>query len=309
MFNSNTPLPILYEDNNIYTAFTNPSGLTVKNTAMAAFFRRYLLQRAMSRYKWTLPEGWSLRYFLYSLYMLGAVVVFRTDKFGVIPQHCTLSGYNVQYQPVYARVANPLLKSDTVVTLGKNGVLFTPTMDYMPIADLVNYYGDMMALAAEAAGVNVVNSRLAYIFFARSKTFAESYKEMFDRVISGEPGVVVDAKLKRDIDGKLDVEQFEHNLTQNFIAPRILEYMRDLENQFDAAVGINCSDSTKRERLVVDEVNANNEEIALRADMWLDNWQDSCRQVMDMFGVEIKVEKREVESYADKEQVVDSRPV
>lgn len=305
----NTPLPILYEENNLYSAFTNPSGLRVTNTAMAAFFRRYLLQRAMSVYKWKLPEGWSQRYFLYSLYMLGSVVVFKTDRFGVIPQHCTLSGYDIQYQPVYARVANPLLKSDTVITLGKNGVLFTPTLDYRPIADLVNYYGDMMALAAEAAGVNVVNSRLAYIFFAKSKTFAESYKEMFDRVISGEPGVVVDSKLKRDLDGKLDVEQFEHNLSQNFIAPDILNYMRDLENQFDAAVGINCCDTTKRERLVVDEVNANNEEIDLRADMWLDNWKDSCKQVKELFGVDISVERRKVEANAVKEQVVDSRSV
>lgn len=285
-------IPTLYVENNVFGALCNPSGISVTNTALSAFFRRYLLQRAMSVFKWNLPENWNKKYFLYALYLYGSVAVFNTDKFGVIPQACTLGGYNVFYQPLYARIANPLIKSTKPLVIDRDCALFTMTEDYNGIADLVNYYGDMMALTAESAGVNVINSRLAYIFFAKNKNIAESMKAMMDDITSGKPAVVVDKALKRDKDGNLDFQQFEQNLNSNFIAPDLMELLRTIENQFDCAVGINNCNQSKKERQIVDEVNANNEEIFVRADMWLEGWRETCAKINKMFGVNVSVDWR-----------------
>lgn len=48
---NNTP-PYDYEFINKYNAAVSPSTVHVKNTGLARFFKRYLLQEAMSVFKW-----------------------------------------------------------------------------------------------------------------------------------------------------------------------------------------------------------------------------------------------------------------
>ena len=99
-----------YDFINNYNSTFSPSTVHVKNTGLARFFKRYLLQEAFSVFKWTLPETWAQNYFLYVLYVIGYIGIIDTDKFGVIPQHGGLGGYDVQYQPRYMLISNPLLR-------------------------------------------------------------------------------------------------------------------------------------------------------------------------------------------------------
>lgn len=284
-------IPYNYDYINQLDSRVNPSGVTVTNTKMASFFRRYLLQKAMSVFKWTLPEHWSKDYFLYVLYCWGHVAIINTDKFGVIPQHCSLSGYTVMYQPRTVNIANPLLKGGQSLVIGEQCTLFKMASDYGGIMDLVNYYADLMALASQAMGVNLINSKLAYVFGADSQSVAESFKKAADKVESGEPFVVVDKKLTK-ADGNINVGFFQQNLKQNFITNELLEVLQKLANMFATEIGIPNSNAEKKERLIVDEVNANNVETMSRCDMWLDSWKDSCKKANKMFGIEMSVDWR-----------------
>ena len=284
-------IPILYQEGNVYSSMKNPSGVVVGNTESSQFFRRYLLQKAMSVFKWKLPENWSERYFLYTLYLNGTVAIINTDKFGVIPQQCSLFGYNVFYQPSGVIIANPLIKQMPPLVIGRDCTLFTMTEDYCGIADLVNYYGDMMALVSESMAVNIFNSRLAYILFAGDTTTANGMKKMTDRVLSGEPYIVVDKKF-RDGAGNLSMEMFNRDIKNGFIAPELMTLLQDIENQFATEIGIPNANTAKRERMIVDEVNSNNVETYSRCDMWFSNWKKQCEKTKKMFGVEIDVEWR-----------------
>lgn len=283
--------PFYYNYINVGTANTNPSGVQVGNTPAAQFFRRYLLQKAMSVFRWTMPRNWVKDYFLYTLYCFGVVAIVKTDKFGVIPQHCTLSGYTVQYQPRNVVISNPLLNGILEPVIDEQCVIFKMTNDFGGIMDLVNYYGDMMAICAGTLAGNIFNSRLAYLFAAKNTAFAESYKKLSDKVLSGEPVIVADKNLFGP-EGKLNVEMFSQNLKNNFITPDLMAALRDLENQFATEIGIPNTNGDKRERMIVDEVNANNVETASRCDMWLDNWKESCQKVEKMFGVSVSVDWR-----------------
>ena len=84
------------------------------NTTLSRFFRRYLLETAISVFEWKIPKLWARNYMLYALYAFGYIAVIDTDKFGVIPQHCGLGGYNVFYQPAYALITNTNLPLQTV---------------------------------------------------------------------------------------------------------------------------------------------------------------------------------------------------
>jgi hypothetical protein len=284
-------IPVTYDYINAQNAIVSPSTVHVHDTGLARFFRRYLLQKAMSVFEWNIPETWSRDYFLYVLYCWGFVAVLNTDKYGVIPQACGLQGYNIFYQPSHAVVTNPLLTGMKTMQIDKQCTLFKLQPDYGGIMDIVNYYADMMALCAETAGVNLLNSKLSYVFTTDNKAGAESLKKLYDKIASGEPAVVQDKALK-NADGSNAWQPFQQNVGQNYIVGDILTDMRKIENMFNTAIGIPNANTDKKERLNVDEVNANNEETQSLCELWLEQLQKVCKKTVEMFGIEISVNWR-----------------
>ena len=59
-----------YDFINVYNAARSPSTVHVKNTRLQRYFRKYLLQKAISVFKWQLPDEWDKDYFLYTFYLL-----------------------------------------------------------------------------------------------------------------------------------------------------------------------------------------------------------------------------------------------
>lgn len=284
-------IPASYDYQNAKQSAVNPSTVHIRNTAIANFFKKYLLQKAMSVFKWTLPESWSKDYFLYTLYYFGYCAIVETDRFGVIPQQCALSGFDVFYRPTNAMIANPLIKGMLNPRIGEECVLLKLQPNYSGIYDVVDYYGDMLALCAESVGVNLLNSHLAYVFRAKNKPQSDSYKKMYDQIAKGEPCVVVDKDIFAD-DRKIN-DFIALNVKENYIASNILSDMGKIEAQFDTVIGIPNANTDKRERLITDEVNANNFATLARPSLWLDSLQEGCEEVRKMFKVEISVDWRD----------------
>ena len=286
----NTP-PVYYDFANAWTSYNQPGTVHSQNTILVQYFRRYLLQKAISVFKWKLPDGWARNYFLYVLYCWGFLAIINTDKFGVIPQQCGLRGYNVYYQPTNAVITNPLLRGIREPEIGTECVLLRLQPDYGGVMDLVNYYAEELALASEAISVNLLNSKLAYVFTAQNKSTAESFKKLYDEIASGNPAVVQDKNLLGD-DGKPSWAPFAQNLTQTYIAGDLLTAMREIENQFCTDLGLPNANTNKKERLITDEVNANNVETYTRAAMWLEELQRGCEDASAMFGIDLSVDWR-----------------
>lgn len=276
---------------NFMNSGTTAHAVHVTDTELSRFFQRYLLQKAISVFKWKMPKTWSREYFLYTLYCYGYVAIINTDKFGVIPQACSLHGYGVFYQPTNALVTNPLLRGITSPRIDVECALVKLQPDYGNVFDLVSFYADMLALSAQTAGVNLFNSKLSYIFGAKNKAFAKSFAEMYDRISSGQPMVVVDKDLFNN-DGSPNWREFQQNVGQNYIADRVLEDMRKWESMFDTDIGIPNANTSKKERLITDEVNANNVETASKCELWLDTILEGCEKAVQMFDIELSADWR-----------------
>ena len=54
----NLEIPMGYGEINLYNAEFSPSTVHCKNTYLQRYFRKYLLQKAISVFKWKLPEEW-----------------------------------------------------------------------------------------------------------------------------------------------------------------------------------------------------------------------------------------------------------
>lgn len=295
-------IPANYAHLNAYNATLTPSTMHCSDTGLRKFFEKYLLQKAISVFRWELPELWDVDYFLYSLFYFGRVAVIKTDKFGVIPQYCGLRGYDVFYRPTNAVITNPLLTGILDPQIGTQCTVFRLNADYSGLMDIVTFYADNMALCAQTAGVNTLNSKLSYVFFAANKGAAESWKKVADKVLSGEPIAVVDKDLAEK-DGEA-WKLFQQNVRNNYIAGDLLQDLRKWEQMFMTAVGIANANTDKRERLISEEVRANDQETRCNAEMWLERLKKAAEQTNEMFGTNITVDWRDKNGDLD-----DSGPV
>ena len=298
-------LPYYYDYINANNSKISPSTVHCNNVGLNNFFTNYLLQRAISVFKWDgVPETWAENYFKYVLYCNGYFAVVNTDKYGVIPQACGLYGYNIFYQPTNAIISNPLLSGTLNPKIGSQFTLFRLQPNYSPINDIVAYYANMMALASECLGTNLVNSKLSYVFASKSKTQAETFKKLYDNIASGEPASFIDKTLF-DENGNCNWKMFNQNLNANYITDKVLNDLRTIQNMYDTEIGIPNSNTSKKERMIVDEVNSNNFETQCLADTWLEELKKSCAQTNKMFGLSLKIDWR----YDRNGNIINSRNV
>lgn len=299
--------PFDYQTLNYYNAQRSPSTVHVKNTRLRKYFRKYLFQKAISVFKWTLPEEWDKDYFLYTLYGLGYIAIVDTDQYGVICQGGALGGYNLYYRPSYIIITNPLLKNTLTCsidrrtegnadkaltsTTGKECVLIKLQPDYSSIMDIVGYYADQMALASESMGINLLNVKSGTVFGAESKSKAESFKKMYDMLSDGDPAVVIDKQLLDD-QGKPVWFPFTQNIKESYVVSDMLSDMRKIEAMFCTDIGIPNANIDKKERLITDEVNANNVETSSRCKMWMEEIQKGLTKANEKYNLKLAVEWR-----------------
>lgn len=289
--------PFLYNVVNLYNSSISPSTVHVKNSALANYFRRYLLQRAMSVFKWTMPETWNERaknYFLYCVYCLGFISIIETDRYGVIPQHCTLSGFDIFYQPTTAVISNPLINRAITPRIGVNCTLIRLQPDYGGVLDIIGYYADQLALLSEAVSINTNNSKLSFAFGADNKSTAESLKKLYDNYVSGEPAVFYDKQLCDPQTGDLKMQFINNDVGNSYIVTDLLNDIRTVMNHFDTMVGISNSNINKRERVLTGEIEANNSETKTLCELWLESLQTGCKESEQMFGIDLSVDWREI---------------
>lgn len=282
-------IPVMYDYVNTANAHIEPSTVHIENTGLNFYFKKYLLEHAISVFDFKIPENWAKNYFLYVLYCWGSLAVVRTDKYGIITQGCSYEGYNIYYQPTNAVICNPLLTGILNPRIGEQCEIIKLQPNYSGIMDIVCYYADLMTLATEALGVNLLNSKLSFVFGAENKAQAESFKEMYDNVASGQPAVFVDKKLFKE-DGTMSWYSFQQNLKDNFIAPELLETLRTIRTDFERFIGIPNANEEKKERLTSFDLKASS---FSTCEIWLESLRESMDKVNKMFDLNLSVDWRE----------------
>lgn len=301
-------MPFEYEYVNAANAAANPSTMHAHNTGLARMYRRYLTQKAISTIEIEgQPDTWENNYLMYGMFLWGHLAVIDVDRYGVIPQWCTLAGFNVYRQPTQALIANPVFKRSYRLAIGDECEIIKLTPDYGGIWDLISYYADLLAVTSETMGVNILNSKLSYVFAASNKATAEAHKKLFDKVASGEPATIVDKDLFDD-QGNPTWLNFAQDLSNNYIAPDLLQTLRQIEQEFDTIIGIPNANTDKRERLITDEVNANNAETSSRVGLWVDTINEDLEKVNAMFGLQLRAKYAFEEKEVNDAEIDTERP-
>ena len=287
-------LPIPYNVENVAKASFSPSTFHLADNASFGFYARYLWQKMINVFKFTLPDNWDEDYFKYVLFGIGFIPVLYTNEFGVIPQYGAAGGYNQFFEPDFVIISNELLpdESGRELKIGRDCEVVRLAPDWRGVGDLIGFYAAKMALCSQSIDINLINSKVAFVFAAKSKAQAEAFKKMYQDIESGEPAVVVDKSLFTE-EGEAQWQLFSQNLKNTYLVSDIVSDMRKIEEEFDTKIGIPNANTDKRERLNTDEVNANNVETAIIAEGWLNSIRTGFKKVKKLYpGVNCSVDWR-----------------
>lgn len=276
--------PYSYTEINNWDTSVSPSTVHCHNTALHAYFCKYLEERAMSVFKINMPEEWlqGKDFINYVLFRRGFFCITELPTFGVVPINCTLKGYGFYYQPTDVVISNPALKQAYEKHIGTECVIIKLKPDWTGIWDIVSYYADQLALISESVGVNLINTRLTYVFGSKNQNHADSFKSIFDMIAGGNPAVFFDKRLLNE-DGTPNWQLFEQNVGNNYLVTDLLSDYRKVIADFDSMIGIPNANTDKKERLITDEVNANNQETYSLSDLMLETMQRGVDESHKLF--------------------------
>lgn len=283
--------PFSYDQLNIVDSSLVPGALHMENNLTFAYFVRYLYNKLSAQFVWKLPEGWNQDYFLAVLYGAGYITIFDTEEYGTIPQWSTLTGYTLFYQPREAIITNPVFEQTYQRTIGEDCTVLHLMPDYTGAYDIICQYAAKMAAIFADIDINLINTRLAYVFTAKNKAAAQSFKKMFDSIASGEPAVFIDKNLLPD-DSNKNWQAFQQDLRSCYLVTDYLADLQKLECRFNTLAGIPNANTDKRERLISDEVRANDISTAILGARWLESLKRGCEEANAMFGLNISVNWR-----------------
>ena len=268
------------------------SGVGVlSNERLQIEYRNWCLKKLFGAFEFGgVPDTWDYDYLLENLFMYGYLAITDTS-IGVIPLRCGVTGINVFDHPTTAIFANPVLGNFERNLYGDNPAtdcaLVKLQYDFMGAMPIINRYAALLALCDNSISVNLRNSKVAFIGFVSSKQQAATVEKMYSDIDRGKPAVYV----KRG-DGITSEDIYYNHVKETYIANDVQLLKQSIKNDFLTEVGLNNANTDKRERLIVDEVNANNDEVQANVQHWLDNIREGLRRANSLFGLDLSVKLR-----------------
>ncbi len=239
----------------------------------------------LNEYKWggDLPAWILERHIEKPLFERGMACFFEDPNQSYMCLEVTNGGhYNYHGDPTDYRVTGHgyqrYLTKDKCVII-ENNKLRLPTREF------VMFYVNKLAEAERTMDVNVKANKTPVMVLCDDKDVL-SFKRIFQMVDGNVPAVFADKSLNIEAINALD-------LKAKFLGNELMDYKRSVENELLTFLGYNNPAVDKKERTIVDEVNANNQIIDGFLDLGLEARQRACEDIRKMYGLNITVERRQ----------------
>jgi hypothetical protein len=245
---------------------------------------------ALNMFEWGgLPPGMRSSYIERLLYSWGKAVFFEDKNFGLMVMQAQSEGeYNEYGDWINIR---PAARNGTVFdeykAVGKDQscVLIRNNELYMPTEQYVDWYTSKLVEIEMSLDSNVKIQKFPFFISADDKNIL-SLKNIINQIERDTLAIYYD----KNIRGNIEILP----TLAPFIADKLSDYRHDVWNEAHTFLGINNANTDKRERLVTDEVNANNDATALNAMYMLESRKIACEDINKLFGTSITVKIREV---------------
>lgn len=259
-------------------------------------YKHRLKKIATSIFEWqNLPDSMDSEYIEYCLYALGQCAFLHTPEYGFINTKATINGNlnmyglptalncysygSIQYnRNVYYGGAKG--KEDSECILVKN----TQDRNPVPTVATLERFAYRLYQAERTADVNVQNAKRSRLILT-SESQRLTMENLFRQYDSNVPYIFGDSEnFKSGTVESLDI-------SSPFIGSDIMKYKKEIWNEALTFLGVD-NFSEKKERLVSDEIDTNNEVINLNLMSFLAPRQKACELFNKKYGANIDVKVR-----------------
>ena len=154
-----------------------------------------------------------------------------------------------------------------------------------PTRPLVEYYVEKMLNIDSAKDLNINASKTPFVMFVKDEKEKLTINNFFHDIATSKPLIVVDDSLRSQLDNDKKLMTTGVVLNTDIYQQAYV----DFKNELLTWLGINNTQMEKRERLLTDEINANNELIMDSVYSQLQLRTEASKKINEMFGTNISV--------------------
>lgn len=281
-----------------------------KDLHFLRLYNRYKLL-ALNIFRWdNLPKNIESRHIEKALFENGQAIFYEDDVHGLICLPCSSGGVvNVfnESKNVMANGMN-LCKSievinsldvfkDKIMENVNKGVRIQNNDLMLPSEQYVRDYAEKMYNVENAININIDQQKFPY-FVTTNKNTEFTFKEMIRKIRKGAFAIFANKNITLD-----DINVFD--LKVPYVADKLNHYKYELEREILTFFGLN-NNYEKKERLLVDEINSNNDYIDRNVEIMYKCRLESCKIINEIYGLNVKVVKLndEVELQYDDERSI-----
>lgn len=249
---------------------------------------------AISMFEWVnLPESCDPRYLELCLYYLGQAALLKNDdgifintkacsagKINIYELPTEINCYSVEYS-VHKKMYDGFKFNDiNKIDPMDYCVYILNNQNMQATAPTLELFAYRLYLAQRTADTNISVNKMPFIV-AVNENQRLTMENLISQVDENRPAVFGTKELASTI--KEDIRVLPTN--PPFIADKLNDYKKEIWNEALTFLGINNLNE-KKERLITDETNSNNELINLNLQSYLAPRKEACKQFNQLFGFE-----------------------
>lgn len=247
---------------------------------------RNTINKLQSMFKWTglpktIPQKW-------------LEVMLMVNGFAFITEHeGNLYAFNgglggepdPYYQPTKCIVANPALKLSKEYEIGVDGVLMSNDALRQGVVPLIGKYAGLLAENTITIRIADIMARITNIMSAGDDDTISSAQEYIRQIEEGKLGVIEESPFLEDLKVQTGATQ-----SSNTRLTDLIEMEQYLKASMYNELGLEANYNMKREAINSSEAQLGDDVLQPYIDHMLQQRQEACKAINEMFGTDIWVE-------------------
>ena len=243
------------------------------------------LNLALNRFKWeNLPEGLTSRKIEEFLVQHGQAMFFKDNGVFIVLPSYGVGRYDIYNEPLTYNVIgnnyNKMVDREDGVLIRNNATSSNDYDDLLLFAERINEVEQTM-------DINLNGQKTPFVILCDEKERL-TFKNILHQVQKFKYAIFGSKKLSMNSMSVMETKS-------EYLLDKLQDHKNSLMNELLTFLGINNNNTDKKERLLVDEVNANNEFILVNIDHMYEERKKACEEINKKFGLNITVNRREVE--------------
>lgn len=261
-----------------------PNQARSRTMTTEGMYQRILTELSLNRFKWVgMPDSIDERFLELTLFRNALCVFYREEKANryLAVNGTGIGNINMYNNPTQFKVIGNSMVSQTLGA--KQCVPIWANFLRIPDHDIVYLYATKLAEVDRTIEINLKSMRQSQVMFV-DENERLSYMNLMRQHQEGEP--LMFGTPAMDLS---KIQVFNLGIDKDQVV-NLMDVKARLWNEAMTLLGINNSNQDKKERLVADEVSANNDQVSAQRSVALKSRKIAAEQINRMFDLDISVD-------------------